>query len=88
VLVRIPGTAVGLPDVPVTPTFPWLGIAGLVPLPTKWTLHVGEPLDVAAAHPASAAGDVARVRRVRDQMRERLQALLLDALRRRTGVFR
>jgi 1-acyl-sn-glycerol-3-phosphate acyltransferase len=87
VLVRLPGVALGLPDLPVTPTFPWLGLAGLAPLPTKWSLHVGEPLDVAGAHPAATADDAARVRRVRDQVRERLQALLLDALRRRTGLF-
>jgi len=87
VLARLPGGRLGLPDLPITPTFPWLGVAGLVPFPTKWTLHVGEPLDVAAAHPADAAVDGGRVRHVRDQMRERLQALVLDALRRRTGVF-
>lgn len=87
VLTRLPGGLLGLPALPITPTFPWLGLVGLLPLPTKWTLHVGEPLDVGAAHPAAAAGDVVRVRRVRDQMRERLQALLLDARRRRSGVF-
>jgi 1-acyl-sn-glycerol-3-phosphate acyltransferase len=87
VLLRLPGAAFGLPDLPITPTFPWLGLAGLAPLPTKWSLHVGEPLEIAGVHPAAAAGDHARVRRVRDQVRERLQALLLDALRRRSGIF-
>ncbi|NIV37936.1 MAG: glycerol acyltransferase, partial [Anaerolineae bacterium] len=26
----------GLPYFPISPTFPWLGLLGLVPLPTKW----------------------------------------------------
>src|SRR5690606_995862 len=27
---------IGLPYFPVTPTFPWLGLLGLIPLPSKW----------------------------------------------------
>ena len=33
----------GLPFLPVTPTFPWFGLAGLVPAPTKWQIVFGEP---------------------------------------------
>ncbi len=82
-----PGRLLGLPTLPITPTFPWLGLFGLVPLPTKWTLHFGEPLDVAARHPASEAGDAARVARLRDQVRERLQGLVVEGLRRRRSIF-
>jgi 1-acyl-sn-glycerol-3-phosphate acyltransferase len=34
----------GLPYFPVTPTFPWLGPAGLIPLPSRWHIHFGEPI--------------------------------------------
>lgn len=34
----------GLPYFPVTPTFPWLGPAGLIPLPSRWYIHFGEPI--------------------------------------------
>ena len=34
----------GLPYIPITPTFPWLGPLGLVPVPTKWTIEIGEPM--------------------------------------------
>jgi 1-acyl-sn-glycerol-3-phosphate acyltransferase len=90
VLARIDvgGRLLGLPPVPITPTFPWLGVAGLVPLPTKWLLLVGEPLDVAAQHAASVARDAAAVAALREQVRERLQALVLEGLRRRRSVFR
>ena len=34
----------GLPYIPVTPTFPWLGPLGLLPIPTKWTIQIGSPI--------------------------------------------
>jgi 1-acyl-sn-glycerol-3-phosphate acyltransferase len=90
VLARIDlaGRILGLPTLPITPTFPWLGLAGLVPLPSKWILMVGEPLDVAARHAPGDARQPAAVARLRDQVRERLQALVLEGLRRRRSIFR
>jgi 1-acyl-sn-glycerol-3-phosphate acyltransferase len=38
------GRLVGAPAFPITPTFPWLGLGGLVPLPVKFRIHFGEPL--------------------------------------------
>ena len=84
----LPGRLLGLPTLPITPTFPWLGLAGLVPLPSKWILMVGEPLDVAARHSPADASQPAVVARLRDQVRERLQALVLEGLRRRRSIFR
>src|SRR5438105_14437623 len=34
----------GFPYFPVTPTWPWLGLLGMVPLPTKWRIHFHEPI--------------------------------------------
>ncbi len=34
----------GLPYIPITPTFPWLGPLGLLPVPTKWTIKIAEPM--------------------------------------------
>jgi 1-acyl-sn-glycerol-3-phosphate acyltransferase len=65
------GRLLGLPAVPVTPA--------LVPLPTKWTIHVGEPLD-------SQAGNT-DTRGMRTRLRERLQGLVSDGVRRRSGLF-
>lgn len=78
--------ALGLLPFPTTPTFPWLGLPGLIPLPTKWTLHVGEPLDT-SRYGVGAARTPAVVRTVRDQVRERLQALVTDGVRRRRSIF-
>ena len=38
------GRLVGAPAFPITPTFPWLGLGGFVPLPVKFRIHFGEPL--------------------------------------------
>ena len=37
----------GMPYFPVTPTFPWLGPLGLVPLPSKWLIEFCEPIPTA-----------------------------------------
>ncbi|MFN8544768.1 MAG: 1-acyl-sn-glycerol-3-phosphate acyltransferase [Candidatus Binatia bacterium] len=88
VLARVGGLErLGIPPLPVTPTFPWLGPWGLLPLPTKWTIHAGDALDVAAEYPAGQANDPAAVRRLRDQVRERLQGVVSEGLRRRRGLF-
>ncbi|MEP7092280.1 MAG: lysophospholipid acyltransferase family protein, partial [Nocardioidaceae bacterium] len=34
----------GIPYLPITPFFPWLGPLGLVPLPSKWLIEFGEPI--------------------------------------------
>ena len=38
------GRLFGMPAFPVTPTFPWLGPLGLLPLPVRYHIHFGEPL--------------------------------------------
>jgi 1-acyl-sn-glycerol-3-phosphate acyltransferase len=34
----------GLPYIPITPTFPLLGPLGLLPVPTKWSIKIGAPI--------------------------------------------
>ena len=41
----------GAPFVPITPTFPWLGPLGLVPLPSRWRIEFCEPIDVSRPRP-------------------------------------
>jgi 1-acyl-sn-glycerol-3-phosphate acyltransferase len=38
------GRLIGSPAFPITPFFPWLGLAGMLPLPVKFRLHFGAPL--------------------------------------------
>lgn len=52
-LVLATARGLGVPYVPITPFFPWLGALGAVPLPSKWRIDFLEPVDArawAAAH--------------------------------------
>ncbi|MFF4380519.1 lysophospholipid acyltransferase family protein [Kitasatospora sp. NPDC001547] len=76
----------GLPYVPVTPTFPWLGPLGMLPLPTKWTIRFGEPI-ATDSYPAEAADDPMLVFDLADEVRETIQHTLYQLLVQRRSVF-
>ena len=78
--------AVGLPFVPVTPTFPALGPFGLVPLPSKWWIGIGEPI---ATHEleVDAADDEILVWRLTEQLRAAVQTLVDAGLRQRPSIW-
>ena len=76
----------GVPYIPITPFFPWLGPLGMVPLPSKWILEFGEPIRT-DAYDAGEAEDPMLVFNVTDQVRETIQHTLFDLLRERNGVF-
>ncbi|MCX5398806.1 lysophospholipid acyltransferase family protein [Streptomyces sp. NBC_00102] len=76
----------GFPYFPVTPTFPWLGPLGLVPLPTKWTIQFGEPIPT-DGYPPEAAEDPMLMFNLTDQVREQIQHTLYTLLVQRRSVF-
>lgn len=76
----------GFPYFPMTPTFPWLGPLGLVPLPTKWTIQFGEPIATDGYAP-EAAEDPMLVFNLTDQVRETIQHTLYKLLVQRRSVF-
>ncbi len=79
--------SVGIPYVPITPTFPWLGPAGLLPLPSKWAIRFGAPMDLGDYGP-EAADDRLLVGRLAEQVRTEVQSMVDDLrLRRRTAFF-
>ncbi|GAA1269714.1 glycerol acyltransferase [Planotetraspora silvatica] len=73
----------GLPYLPITPFFPWLGPLGLIPLPSKWLIEFGEPIRTDQFDPEDA-DDPMLVFNLTDQVREAIQQQL-DALRLRRG---
>jgi 1-acyl-sn-glycerol-3-phosphate acyltransferase len=75
----------GLPYFPVTATFPWLGPLGMVPLPSKWLIEFGEPIET--AHLAEHADDPMLVFNLTDQVRETIQQTLYRLLDQRRSVF-
>jgi 1-acyl-sn-glycerol-3-phosphate acyltransferase len=76
----------GLPYLPVTPTFPLLGPLGLVPLPSKWFIAFGTPIETAHYGPG-AADDPMLVFNLTDQVRETIQQSLYQLLLQRRSVF-
>lgn len=76
----------GLPYLPVTPFFPWLGPLGMVPLPSKWLMEFGEPIRTDELG-EGAADDPMLVFNVTDQVRETIQQTLYSLLRQRNSVF-
>lgn len=76
----------GLPYLPLTPTFPWLGPLGLVPLPSKWLIEFGEPIST-DDRDAGAADDPAVVFELTDRVRETIQHTLYELLRQRRSTF-
>jgi len=74
------------PYFPVTPTFPLLGPLGLVPLPSRWRLAFGEPVDLGGHGPEDAA-DRAVVLELAERVRARVQEMVYDELVQRGGAF-
>ncbi|OJV26686.1 MAG: hypothetical protein BGO26_11825 [Actinobacteria bacterium 69-20] len=78
--------ALGLPYFPVTPTFPWLGPLGAIPLPSKWLIEFGEPIPT-DGYPEGAAEDPMVVFNLTDRVRETIQQTLYRLLLRRGHPF-
>ena len=81
-----PARALGLPSLPVTPTFPWLGPLGLLPLPSKWVIRFGEPLAIDRLEPDDARDELL-VSRLTEELRREIQRLIDDALRARPSIW-
>jgi 1-acyl-sn-glycerol-3-phosphate acyltransferase len=76
----------GAPYAPVTPTWPLLGPLGLIPLPSKWIIEFGVPVETQDLGPG-AADDPMLVFDLTDQIRETIQQSLYSLLMQRRSVF-
>src|SRR4051812_3284888 len=72
----------GLPYIPITPTFPLLGPLGLLPVPTKWSIQVGEPITV----PPSEEGRDDTIE-IAEAVRRRMDQMIADLLVHRRSVI-
>jgi len=78
------GQALGLPSLPITVGFPWLGPLGMLPLPTKYHIHYGPPMHFDGDSNDEDAAIQAKV----DRVREAIHDMFDEGLRERRGVFR
>lgn len=79
--------SMGIPYLPLTPTFPWLGPLGLVPLPSKWIISVGAPIYVHERFGTQDWSNRILVNKIAEQVRSTIQAMVDESLRARRSVF-
>ncbi len=77
---KLLGRPFGIPAVPI-PATP-------IPLPVRYHIRYGEPIRAHDEHPPEDADDPEVVRRVADQVRDAVAALVERGLRERRGIFR
>ena len=80
------GRPFGFPYFPLTPTWPWLGPLGLIPLPTKWSIDFADPLPLGEYGP-EAADDPILVNRLSEDVRSTIQRMIDGRLARRRSVW-
>ena len=68
--------ALGLPMMPITPTFPLLGPLGLLPYPVNYKIVYAEPIHLADRFDPDAADDPRLVEYLAKQVRRRIQQLV------------
>lgn len=73
----------GFPAFPVTPTFPWLGPLGLLPLPSRYRITFGKPMRFTGNPDDEDQVISQKVSRVR----QTIQRMLHDGLKAREHVF-
>jgi 1-acyl-sn-glycerol-3-phosphate acyltransferase len=78
--------ALGIPYLPITPTFPALGPLGLLPAPTKWKVVFGEPIHFDGYGP-EAADDEILVGRLAERVRATIQGMLESTLATRRSIW-
>jgi 1-acyl-sn-glycerol-3-phosphate acyltransferase len=76
----------GAPFFPITPTFPWLGPLGAVPLPSKWRIEFCDPIEVSGYGP-DAASNRALVFELSERVRETIQEKVYENLVKRGSAF-
>ncbi len=74
----------GIPYIPITPTFPLLGPLGLLPVPTKWTIRFGQPIRVPPANGDPEADVTAATA---EQVRHTIDAMIADLLAQRRSII-
>jgi 1-acyl-sn-glycerol-3-phosphate acyltransferase len=84
--VKLLARVLGMPYFPITPLFPLAGPLGLVPLPSKWHIAFGEPIDT-SDYDEHAADDPMVTFEITDQVRETIQQTLFALLSQRRNTF-
>lgn len=74
----------GLPYIPITPTFPLLGPLGLLPVPSKWTIQIGTPMTFSAGSDDKNKEETLEMAEV---VRSRLDQMIAELLASRRSIL-
>jgi len=74
------------PHLPITLRFPWLGLLGTVPLPSKWYIDIGKPLQL-DDYTSADAENLALASELADKVRDEIQAMINRRLEKRKAIF-
>ena len=77
---------IGFPYFPISPTWPLLGPLGLIPLPTKWYIDIGEPIHT-DEFPEGSENNLMLISQLTDRVRDTVQKMINDRLRQRKSIF-
>lgn len=80
------GRLIGAPYFPITPFWPWLGPLGMVPLPSKWTIRFGEPMDFSDFPPEALEDDIL-INHLSNKVRSTIQDMIIELLRKRKNPW-
>lgn len=76
----------GIPYLPITPTLPWLGPLGFLPLPSKWSIYFGEPIDL-SHYKESTLKDELQIHKLSEMVRGKIQDMVTEGLKKRRSVW-
>ncbi|GAB4292655.1 MAG: hypothetical protein Kow0090_06670 [Myxococcota bacterium] len=87
-LAKIPslGKPLGLAYIPITPTFPILGPLGLLPLPSRWLVKIGEPINL-SVYGSEAENDPLIVNTIAEGVRDNIQEMIDELYAERKSPF-
>ncbi len=76
-----------VPNFPLSPLFPLLGPAGLLPLPTKYSIAYGEPFHFYRDYGPETVGKPETIRMLVGKVQERIEQMIAKGLKHRQGIF-
>jgi len=81
------GEKIGVPYIPITPTFPWLGPLGLIPLPTKWKMIFGKPIRLNKYNLKDTKNDDLMLT-LAENIKQKIQKMINKELSKRSSIWR
>jgi len=77
---------IGVPYIPITPTFPLLGLLGIIPFPTKWSIHFGSPISFKKLPKDTIDNDL-QIHKLSENVRNEIQKILIELLKQRRSIW-